>query len=126
MEITGKIKVVGQTNQVTEKFKKREIVIETEGDYPQFISCQLSQDKCSLGDHLQIGDQVEVSINLRGREWVNPEGVAKYFNTIEIWKIHPADTFRDDQGIPPANTNIGKNFQEEAINNLSTKDDMPF
>ena len=123
MELIGKIKVIGETNQVTEKFKKREIVIETEWDYPQKISCQLSQDKCSIADQLEIGDIVKASINLRGREWISPDGVVKYFNTIEIWKLEPEVNL---QNIPADNSNIGKNFQEEAINDLSTKDDMPF
>jgi hypothetical protein len=91
MEITGILKVVYDTIQVSEKFRKREIVVTTEptSQYPQHILIQLTQDKCDLVNDLQrfpIGGEVKVSINLRGREWNGPQGV-KYFNTIEAWRI---------------------------------------
>ena len=87
MVVTGKIKVIGE---VVEKgtFKSRDVVVTTEEQYPQQISIQFVQDKCSVLDGYKIGESVEVSINLRGREWVDPAGVSKYFNTIQGWKIN--------------------------------------
>lgn len=84
----GKVKVVGSTVAITEKFSKREFVVtDGSGVYPQDIQFQLTQDKCNLIDSLVIGDEVEVSFNLSGREWVNPKGESKFFNTLDAWKV---------------------------------------
>ena len=84
----GKVKVVGSTLQISEKFSKREfVVVDDTNMYPQDIQFQLTQDKCNLIDSLAIGDEVEVSFNLNGREWVNPKGESKFFNTLDVWKI---------------------------------------
>ena len=84
----GKVKVVGSTVAITEKFSKREFVVtDGSGVYPQDIQFQLTQDKCNLIDSLVIGDEVEVNFNLSGREWVNPKGESKFFNTLDVWKI---------------------------------------
>lgn len=90
---TGKVKVVNATIQVSEKFAKREFVVEIAGDYPQLISFQLTQDKCSLADSLNLDDEITVSYNLRGREWTSPQGEVKYFNTLEAWKIDKVSNF---------------------------------
>jgi hypothetical protein len=84
----GKVKVVGTTLQISEKFSKREFVVTDDTNmYPQDIMFQLTQDKCNLIDSLVVGDEVEVSFNLSGREWVNPKGESKFFNTLDVWKI---------------------------------------
>lgn len=93
MEITGVIKFVGQTEQVKDTFKKRELVITTKEAYPQHILIEFAQDKCSLLDNIQINEEVTVHINLRGREWVNPQGETKYFNQIQGWKIDKNSTY---------------------------------
>lgn len=87
MEVKGKVKVVNQTQEVSASFKKRELVVTTEEQYPQHILIEFAQDKCSLLDNIQINEDVIVHINLRGREWVNPQGETKYFNQIQGWKI---------------------------------------
>ena len=87
MELTGKIKLVRPTQEVSGSFKKREFVITTEEQYPQDIQVEFTQDKCDLLNDVQVGQQVTVGINIRGREWINPQGEAKYFNTIQAWKI---------------------------------------
>jgi hypothetical protein len=83
----GTIKVANATQVISEKFSKREFVIETTDQYPQLVMFQLTQDKCNLLDAFKVGNQLEVSFNLRGREWTNPQGETKYFNTLEAWKI---------------------------------------
>ena len=88
MEIKGRIAVIMATQQVSEKFAKRDFVIETEGEYKQLNLVQVSQDKCALLDNFKLGDEVEAHINLRGRAWTNPQGETKYFNTIECWKLN--------------------------------------
>lgn len=87
MEITGKIKFIGTTQQVSDKFSKREVVVSTSEQYPQHISIEFNQDKCSILDKYAVGDEVTVGINLRGREYTNPQGEVKYFNSIQGWNI---------------------------------------
>ena len=97
----GKVKVVGTTVAISEKFSKREfVVVDDTNMYPQDIQFQLTQDKCNLIDSLIIGDEVEVSFNLNGREWVNPKGESKFFNTLDVWKISKigSNAVKDAQG----------------------------
>ena len=89
MEIQGTVKVIGEVKEIGSKgFKKRELVVTVPDDkYPQDILVEFVQDKTSLLDGLVLGQRVKVGINLRGREWINPQGEAKYFNAIQGWKI---------------------------------------
>lgn len=89
MDITGVVKFVGQTQQVTEKFKKRDLVITyaDNPDYPEVIKFEASGDKCDKLDELKEGDNVTVHFNLRGREWVNKSNETQYFNTLSLWKF---------------------------------------
>jgi hypothetical protein len=73
-------------------FEKRDLVITTEEQYPQTIIIQFTQQRCDLLENLQVGQIVKVYINIRGREWTNPQGETKYFNTIEGWKIEVIQT----------------------------------
>ena len=87
MEVSGKVKVVGGEQQVSPTFKKRELVVTTDEQYPQSIMIEFVQDKCDLLNNVTVGEDVKVSINLGGREWVNPQGETKYFNSIKGWRI---------------------------------------
>ena len=88
MEVTGKIKMIDQTKEVgSGGFKKRDVVVTTDEQYPQHILVQFVQDKCDLLNSFQVGEQVKIDINLRGREWTNPQGETVYFNTIQGWRI---------------------------------------
>ena len=88
MEITGLIKVIEPTQQVSASFKKRNLVVSTNEEYVQHILIEFGQDKCDVLDKYAVGQEVEVSINLRGREWTNPQGETKYFNSVQGWKIN--------------------------------------
>lgn len=91
IEVTGRLHVIFETKQVSERFTKRELVVEiADGKYPQFVQFQLSGDRCTLADQFQVGDQVRIEFNLRGREWRSPQGETKYFNSLDIWKLEPA------------------------------------
>lgn len=92
MEISGKVKEINSEQQVSSTFKKRELVITTDDQYPQHIMIEFTQDKCDLLNNYGVGEPVKVSINLRGREWVNPQGETKYFNSIQGWRIEKLDT----------------------------------
>jgi hypothetical protein len=88
MELQGKLIVIGDTQIFgTNGFAKREVVVETTEQYPQKIQVEFVQDKCNLLETFSIGQDVKIGINLRGREWANPQGEIKYFNTIQGWKI---------------------------------------
>jgi len=87
MEVIGKIKLVGNVQEVSTSFKKREVVVTTDEQYPQHISIEFQQDKTDLLNGLEVGQEVKVHINLRGREWVSPQGETKHFNSITGWRI---------------------------------------
>ena len=112
MEVTGIIKVKGET-QTFGTFQKRELVVTTDEQYPQMIMIEFVQDKCDLLNPYNVGDNVKVSINIRGREWVNPEGVAKYFNSLQGWRI---EKLVENSVPPPPNEPL-----QEA-----EPDDLPF
>jgi hypothetical protein len=88
-KLNGVIKVIKPTQQVSEKFSKREMVITdlSEPQYPQDIQLEFTQDKVSLLDSMMEGQEVEVSFNLKGREWTSPTGDVKYFNTLQAFRI---------------------------------------
>ena len=93
MEIQGRIKQIFPSQMIGQNgFEKRDLVIVTEEQYPQTIIIQFTQQRCDLLDSLQVGQNVKVYINIRGREWTNPQGEIKYFNTIEGWKIEVIQT----------------------------------
>ena len=87
MEVQGKIKLVGDIQEITDSFSKRELVIVTQEQYPQTLCVEFEQDKMSLLDDFQEGQEVKIGINLRGREWKNPEGKIKYFTSLQGWRI---------------------------------------
>lgn len=87
MEVAGRIKVINVEQQVSATFRKRELVVSTEEQYPQHILVNFVQDKCDILSAYKVGEQVKVSINIRGREWVSPAGETKYFNDIQGWKV---------------------------------------
>lgn len=100
MEVTGKIKVLKATQEVSASFKKRELVVTTDEQYPQDILIEFAQDKCDILNNYNVGQNVKVSINLRGREWTNPQGEVKYFNQIQGWRIEKVETESQPQEAP--------------------------
>lgn len=111
MEATGKILKTFETKQVSEKFSKREFVLEL-GDnpkYPQMVLFQLTGDRCEQLDGMQEGDSVRLEFSLRGREWRSPSGEVKYFNSLDVWKVERVGAARPatpqataSNGSPPA------------------------
>ncbi|MBC7912986.1 MAG: DUF3127 domain-containing protein [Pyrinomonadaceae bacterium] len=90
MDIKGKIHEILPVMNVTETFKKRELVIEfaENPQYPEYIKFEALQDKVNLFDPLKVGDQVEVFFNLRGRPWTDKSGKTAYFNTLVVWRVN--------------------------------------
>lgn len=83
----GEVVFVTPTTSVSDKFKKREVTLKSQDEYPQYVTFQLTQDKCDLANNLKTGEVVEVSYNLRGRKWEAQDGTIKYFNSIEAWTM---------------------------------------
>ncbi len=125
MEIQGKVKLIDETKTYgTNGFRKRELVVTTEEQYPQHIMIEFVQDKTDLLDAFKEGDTVKVSINLRGREWENPQGETKYFNSIQGWRIEKQDSGTTSQDMPP----VPPMDAFEPANELNEEDhdDLPF
>lgn len=124
MEVQGKIKMIGETQTFgSNGFRKREVVITTEEQYPQHIMVEFVQDKTDLLNNYQVGQNVKVSINLRGREWVNPQGETKYFNSIQGWRIENIQAGAP-AGMPPVAP--VEAFQPATDLNEDDHDDLPF
>lgn len=89
--LKGELKVIGDVQQISDSFKKREfVVVDASGQYAQTIMFQAVQDRVDLLNNFKLGDNVEVTFFLRGREWTNPkDGVVRYFNSLDAWKIEP-------------------------------------
>ena len=85
--IQGKITEIKDEQIITPSFKKREFVVTTNEQYPQDVLLEFTQDKCDELNKANIGQEVKVEFNLRGRKWVNPDGESKYFNTLQAWRI---------------------------------------
>lgn len=119
MDISGKIKSVKETQTIgSNGFKKREVIIETNEQYPQPLLIEFVQDKCELLNNFSINDEVEISINLRGKEWESPTGEIKYFNTFQGWKISKINKTPVNP-LPPISN-------EEHVNTTESENDPPF
>lgn len=120
LSITGKVHEIGDVQQVTDTFKKRDLIV-MYAENPQFeeyIKFEATQDRTSIFDNLNVGDDVEVSFNLRGRPWTNRDGVTTYFNSLVAWRVSKlGGAAGNTQSRPPA----------VDINNDDGKDsDLPF
>src|SRR5690625_7156110 len=103
MEVEGKIKHIDITREYGNNgFRKREVVVTTQEQYPQHLLIEFIQDKTNLLDAYKVGDDVKIGINIRGREWVNPEGETRYFKSIQGWRIDNLDLVQGCQKIPSA------------------------
>lgn len=90
MELKAIIYKIGQTQVITDNFRKREVILKTDIDteYPQYITAQLVNNKVGIIDNFTIGREVTISFNLRGRLTTGPTGEEKAYTNIEIWKIN--------------------------------------
>src|SRR5690242_17418669 len=102
IEATGKLHAIFETKQVSERFTKREFVVEIADNpkYPQLVLFQLSGDRVSQLDRMRVGEAVHIEFSLRGREWRSPAGEVKYFNSLDVWKVEPVRAGRGDADDP--------------------------
>lgn len=127
MEVTGILKVKMDTNVVSERFKKRDFVLTVEpgSPYPQHVTFQLVQDKVNLLDSFNVGDEVKVLFNLKGREWTSPQGEVKYFNTIDAWRLEKVSAGSHNQSTQH-NSGGMENTTPPVFTSTSADDDLPF
>ena len=132
MNIKGRIIEIFETQQVSEKFKKREFVIEygENTQYPEYIKFETVQDKVNLIDAFRMGEEIDVFFNLRGRAWTNQQGVKNYFNSLQAWKINRAEGAANNyQQAAPAQrtTEANDSFSQTAnVSDGDGSDDLPF
>lgn len=124
-EIIGKLLEKYNAIQVSDRFKKREFVIETNEsksgmEFKDFIKFQLTQDKCSLVDSIQLGDEIKISFNIRGNKW-EKDGKVNYFTNLDAWRIEKVlvknQPVKDE--MPPVPSIDDMPLEEET-------DDLPF
>ena len=128
MEIKAKIEKIFSTQNITQTFKKREFVVEYADNpqYPEFVKFEVIQDKCDMLDQFTEGQTINISFNLKGRKWTDPQGQVKYFNTLQAWRLTPetaaAPAAVDNGGTPPPPAAT----DEPDWLNSDDSDDLPF
>lgn len=124
--VTGRLHEIFDEQQVSEKFRKREFVLEVQdGAYPEHIKFQLVQDKTSLVDAFRIGDEVKVTFNLRGRGF-NKNGQMLYFTNLEAWKIEPHGSTAYRQAPQQQQQAAPRPASAPAPNQIPDDNDLPF
>lgn len=116
MNIKGKLTEIFEAKQVSDKFRKREFVVEyaENSQFPQYIKFELTQNNCELIDSFKKGDFVDVHFDLRGKPWTNKNGEVMYFTSLTAWKLLKTDG-EEDGNIPEGHD----------INDIPP-DDLPF
>lgn len=104
MNIKGKLIEKLDTQKITDSFKKREFVVEYAENpmYPEFVKFELIQDRCDLIEPFNLNDEIEIDFNLKGRKWTDKQNETKYFNSLQAWKIAPAQGMSTPSEAPPA------------------------
>lgn len=125
MELQGTVKKLFDAQTFASGFQKREMVILTQEQYPQPINIEFLSDKINLLDNIKEGENVKVGINIRGREWVSPQGETKYFNSITGWRIEKVL----DNGSEPTQASPSQSASPVSNENPfagDDDDDLPF
>ena len=128
MEIQGKIKLIKEVQEISPTFKKRELILTTDEQYPQTLSVEFIQDKTDLLNNFEVNQSVKVGINLRGREWENPETKElKYFNSIQGWRIDLLDSSPSvsNEDLPPLDS-LSPFAPADDNDDNQELDDLPF
>jgi len=127
-EIEGTLHKVFDTESKSETFQVRDFVIKTEGQYPQFIKFQCSQDRCGIIDSHKEGEQIKVYFDLRGREWNE-----KFFTNLNAWRVEKPNS-QPQSAAPNAQAGFDPKFPTEEpsgkppaqSNKVEEFDDLPF
>lgn len=108
-ELTGTVVMVGNTQTITDKFKKRDLVIEYSDNNPEYIESvkfEAHQANCDKLDELKAGDNVTVHFNIKGKSYTNKDGILGYFNSLVTWKVGINQTVAGEK-LVPVNINAG-------------------
>lgn len=140
MKITGKLLEVKDIQQISDTFKKREFIVEyaENPNYPEYLVFELIQERCNLIDPLKVGQEIEVNFNLRGRKWINPEGVTKYFISLQAWRLEAMSNLEatsnevdnkvadEESAKDEVSTKDEESSAQDNPVNTSEEDDLPF
>lgn len=124
-QLGGRLHVIHEAKQITERFRKREFVIESNDNprYPQYVIFQLTGDRCEQLDGFSVGDEVQVDFSVQGREWRSPSGEVRHFNSLNVWTIERPQATADD-GVGPVGFEDGAPLPDDT--GFGTGDDIPF
>lgn len=116
-DIQGKLYESFEEQQISDKFRKREFVLEIpDGSYTQYVKFQLTQDKCNLLDQYKSGDELKVTFNLTGKPFTK-NGQTMYFTNLQAWRIEPAAN-NTGAGIPPQSEPAPSFYSSDLDNDL--------
>ena len=120
MVVEGKVLEKFDTQTIKETFRKREFILEyaENPQYPEFLKFELIQANCDQLDLVEVGDEVSVNFNLKGRKWTDPKGETKYFNSLQAWRVDKKASNQGNEAPPPT--------QEWMKEDFSGDDDLPF
>lgn len=129
LETSGKLhKKFPTETKGSNNFQVREFVLATDGQYPQYVKFQLTQDKCDILDNYEEGQEIKVAFDLRGREWQG-----KYFTNLNAWKLEAGGS---TNSMPPASNEDFPSLDQtgnapppptsEPVNSDQSLDDLPF
>jgi hypothetical protein len=126
MDIKAKLIEKSDTQKVSDRFQKREFVVEfaENPQYPEFVKFELIQDKCDLLDSYEVGQELEVHFNLKGRKWVDPQGQTKYFNSLQAWRLVPASSSASVPSGQSESTESNGNSSDDFLKDMD--EDLPF
>lgn len=133
-EITGKLVAINDTQHVSDRFKKREFVLELAEEingnvYTNYAKMQLVQNKCEIIDNFKIGDSVKVNFNIKGNKWER-DGNVNYITNLDAWRVENAQQAGASApaASSPAYSNPGNNTNPNVNYNPSPEnvDDLPF
>ena len=121
MKLEGSVYKIFEEQKISDNFSKRDLILLTHENYPQHIKIQFVNSNIYKLDKLSLKDHVEVSINIRGREWESPQKELKYFVTLEGWRIDKINTtLQPEDGIQPPTPDL------EKYDLPTNQDDLPF
>lgn len=119
-ELSGILILKGELQQISNKFRKREFVIEKKEtnqnqEFVDYVKFQLTQDRCDLVEPFEINDKIKISFNIRGNRW-EKEGKVNYFTNLDAWRIEK--TVEAEEEIPPPPPEDDLSPPTEELNDL--------
>lgn len=119
-ELSGILILKGELQQISNKFRKREFVIEKKEtnqnqEFVDYVKFQLTQDRCDLVEPFEINDKIKISFNIRGNRW-EKEGKVNYFTNLDAWRIEKTEEAEEEIPPPPPEDDLSP--PPEELNDL--------